>query len=399
MIYIALAVVLCGMVGVTYAITATDADQYITRSQYATDMSYLQLALDEQESSLMGDINRFRSTDVKFVTYDTPTNYDRTSTVASGYHTGGNWFPRRKIRSLGGTKYTYTAPSTTDNTLGRYANINIYRLYNGNYIITPNYGYYNGSVFYQTTVNYAIPCENLPGWYLEVKMISHHNATQCLLSLVKLDPNVSFNDYSFNDILNKELIFRFKKDLFQYAGDDPSSPPSKTKSTATSNYSFYNNNSYIGPFRYLYKTGETTGSTYSLTISKWLDPDTSDYMMSVKGFPACHYSTGINRTMYIDSWAWTVCYVIPVDNVEYVSGNTTGYHFTNGDGLGFPNARAIGTGDTALGDLYWEYEFVDAPNGIKYWHAYRRPRNTTIPGTTGVGEQAAGIHYQIPILY
>ena len=40
-IYTVLATILCGMIGVTYAITATDADQYVTRSQYATDMSRL----------------------------------------------------------------------------------------------------------------------------------------------------------------------------------------------------------------------------------------------------------------------------------------------------------------------------------------------------------------------
>ena len=51
-IYSALALILVGMVGVTYAITATDADQYVTRSQYAVDMAHLQNKLDEQEAGL-----------------------------------------------------------------------------------------------------------------------------------------------------------------------------------------------------------------------------------------------------------------------------------------------------------------------------------------------------------
>ena len=47
-VYVSLATILCGMVGVTYAITATDADQYVTRSQYAVDMAHLQNKLDEE---------------------------------------------------------------------------------------------------------------------------------------------------------------------------------------------------------------------------------------------------------------------------------------------------------------------------------------------------------------
>lgn len=52
-IYTSLALILMGMAGVTYAITATDADQYVTRSQYAVDMAHLQNKLDEQEAGLI----------------------------------------------------------------------------------------------------------------------------------------------------------------------------------------------------------------------------------------------------------------------------------------------------------------------------------------------------------
>ena len=92
--YISLAVIMCGMVGAAYAITAADAYSYVTRSEYATDMSYLQSKLDETESTLMGQINRYRSTDVKFVTWDTPTKYD-TSAADGGYHNGGNYNVRK----------------------------------------------------------------------------------------------------------------------------------------------------------------------------------------------------------------------------------------------------------------------------------------------------------------
>ena len=71
-IYTSLALILVGMAGATYAITATDADQYVTRSEYSVDMSYIQLKLDEKESSLLGIINKYRSTDIKLTTFDTP---------------------------------------------------------------------------------------------------------------------------------------------------------------------------------------------------------------------------------------------------------------------------------------------------------------------------------------
>ena len=76
MIYITLALVLIGMASVSYAVTAADAYSYVTRSEYATKMSELQQMLDEKESSLMGLINKYRTTDIKFVTFDSPDKYN-----------------------------------------------------------------------------------------------------------------------------------------------------------------------------------------------------------------------------------------------------------------------------------------------------------------------------------
>ena len=397
-VYTSLALILVGMAGAAYAITATDADQYVTRSQYAVDMAHLQNKLDEQEAGLMGSINRFRSTDVKFVTYDTPVNYDSSGTY-NGYHNGGNWFPRQKISGSTRTYY-HTAPSETDNTKGQYANISMFRIYNGNYIIVPNYSYHNGTVFTYSTVNYAIPCENLPGYYLEVRIPSSSNASQAILSLVKLDPNVPYGNPPTSEILAMDLIFRFKKEFFQYASKyaEQNYPITTTKQTSTSTYSYFANDPYNAPFRYCYRTDRSTSSSTSITIGKWLDPDTGDFMMSLKGFRPSVQSSS-TYSLYIDSWNWTVCILLPKDNVEYLCGNMTGYIFTTSDGYSFPHPRGIGGRATSLGDQYWEYEFVDAPNGIKYWHAYRKPRNTEIPGTTGIKEMASGMHYCIPIVY
>ena len=41
-VYTSLALILVGMAGAAYAVTASDADKYVTRSQFATDMAYLQ---------------------------------------------------------------------------------------------------------------------------------------------------------------------------------------------------------------------------------------------------------------------------------------------------------------------------------------------------------------------
>ena len=103
-VYISLATVLFGMVGVTYAITATEADQYVTRSQYAVDMAYLQNKLDEAEAGLLGNINKYRATNVKFVTYDTTTvkneQKNEFKIYVTGY-TGGNYFPSYQIGKEG----------------------------------------------------------------------------------------------------------------------------------------------------------------------------------------------------------------------------------------------------------------------------------------------------------
>ncbi len=92
-----LTLILVGMAFSAYAITATDADQYITRSQYSVYISELSTLLDETESNLLGKINKYRTTDVKFVTWDTPNKYYNTQGGDGGYHTGGNYFPKKRI--------------------------------------------------------------------------------------------------------------------------------------------------------------------------------------------------------------------------------------------------------------------------------------------------------------
>ena len=205
-VYTTLALVLIGMAGVSYAITATDANRYLTRSQFATDMNHLQILLDEKESGLMGQINKYRSTDVKFVTYDSPTHYNSAASLrdndpySAGYHTGGNYFP----------------------------------LWDGDYFIGKNLFYQDEASTnpntYEQCVNFAIPAENYPGWYMVLYIRNVDSRTMYRGSLVKLDPNVPMPDSAgLQTMTNSELIFRLKKDLFIYTADNTSKITNTTK--------------------------------------------------------------------------------------------------------------------------------------------------------------------------
>ena len=118
--YIALTVILCSMAGIAYAVTATDADSYVTRSQFSTDMTYLQTIIGEQEAALIGSINKYRSTDVKFVTFDTPTTQVTGTNFESGKFTGGNYYPRTKFSSSSGNMYPFGTSAISARTDGMY---------------------------------------------------------------------------------------------------------------------------------------------------------------------------------------------------------------------------------------------------------------------------------------
>ena len=406
-IYTVLATILCGMIGVTYAITATDADQYVTRSQYATDMSRLYEELDEKESTLLGTINRYRSTDVKCVTYDNPLK-ENTATTGNfgGKYNGGNYYPRQFWASAGSRGVP--VDSIANQKTGNNANVDIYRLWNGNYLITSSLGYSDDSSYTAyPTVNFAVPCENLPGWYLECRSFwASYNYAEYLISLVKLDATVPYaNPFGTfrNQVKNMDLQFRFKKEYFKYIGVT-TTKWTNNKYTWTSNVPRYYGTTYNAPLSYVYHNTETSNN-YSVTCNSWVDPATDDFMLTMKGLFA--NGPGYNTaTMRITSANWLLGRLIVSDNVEYQSGNTKGYFWTSTGGngyscaTGFPPPCYIGYGPGSYGDGYWEYEFVDCKNGIKYWHAYRKPTLTAPAGETGGGGfHPVGTHYQIPILY
>ena len=399
--YISLILVLCGMTGAAYAITSADAYNYVTRSEYATDMQKLQMKLDETESDIMGKINRYRSTDVKFVTWDTPTKYD-TSNRNGGRYNGGNYNARRHYTNASMNYNLGYAGGTDNNTKqqGRYTSYAIYRLWNGNYYFTKDLYYSEHAssqyYFYQTT-NYAVPVENFPGWYLEVKL--HYRAsfmTAVFLSLIKLDPNATSVPTS-TDVLQ----IRFKKDLFHYVGDNVE-PLTTTKTSGYTLFGIYNNSAATSPLSFQYRTDVNISGTASFYTENWIDADTGDYMMTIRGMNRCYAISSGNYTNITyrfgdNKYIATVIKIIPVDNVEYVTGNLYGNYWTYNHDTGrlaIPSACAIGTG--FLNDPYWTYEFVDGINGIKYWHAYRPPSTVQKGNTAPI---PFGIHYSLPIVY
>ena len=398
-----MAIILCGMVGVTYAITATDADQYVTRSQYAVDMAYLQNKLDEAEAGLMGQINRYRSTDVKFVTFDTPNKYYQSTHWSGGIHNGGNFGGRPKVA---GAAYSFPGTGIVNNNSnpekinGRFADYCLFRLYNGNYYITKNIHMNNQAsspVIYFQTLNYAVPVENFPGWYLVVRM--YYQAEHYLsnyISLVKLDPNSTVTPPEISDTLQ----LRFKKDLFVYAGAS-SQRITTTKKSSNVSFSYYYNNTN-GPLVFRHINNQSYTGSHSFNISGWLDEATGDYMMTIKGMARCKSTSNTDiqhYTYYLNpgnTSAAPVSVLMPADNVEYVTGNILGT-FDHGDSAIYrliPIAGQIGTGYG--NDPTWEYEFVDCDNGIKFWHAYHPPE--LVKHGTG-NPMPLGVHYSLPIVY
>ena len=403
-VYTSLALILVGMAGAAYAITATDADQYVTRSQYAVDMAHLQNKLDEAEAGLMGNINRYRSTDVKFVTWDTPNKYySATNHINGGRHNGGNPVLRQRFTGSDSGYFTIglTSGGGAPQKFGNYCDYSIYRLWNGNYYITKNLFHNNMSssptMAYQT-VNYAVPIENFPGWYLEVRpFYTTQTYMNVMLAVIKLDHTSTTARPSLTD----ELLVRFKKDLFIYVGDN-TVPLTTTKITQSSTCNFYRNQNTRSPFTNIHMSNATSSGTLGLTFASWLDPETGDYMMTVKGLSVCYASSNTtyqNDTTLLANNNVTVCKIIPNDNVEYIMGGGMGLgrynnHAANNAVYNLPVPAFIGTGYG--NDPYWQYEIVDGVNGIKYFHAYRPPASVQLGNSA---PQGYGVHYSLPIVY
>lgn len=407
-IYLSLALILCGMAGVAYAITAGEADEYVTRAQYVVDMEYVQNLLDEAEVTLLGKINKYRSTDVKFVTYDTPNKYNTTTGRYGGFYTGGNFFPRHKFSNSSGILYNfgpYTSVSGTQN--GYYKTYSMYRLWNGNYYLTNLMSYRTSldssaaASNYYAGISYAVPVENFPGWYLIMFTYSQAAThTPYICSLVKLDPNVSFDTEA--EIANSVVRVRLKNELFEYASDHPNCsrlPKDKMPGSISGNYSYYRNDAYFTPFTHVYIDNRSATGSKQVIFKGWQESSTGDYILTFDGLIPTGPTNGAN-VQWFDSYSIPICKFIPSDNVEYIMGATAYVELNSILGSSYParipDPRAIGTGSAS--DLYYDYEFVDCENGIKYWHAQKKYGNTKYGSGSGF-PTAWEMHYSLPIVY
>lgn len=401
-IYTCLALVLTGMATVSYAITATDADAYLTRSEFAVDISTLQLKLDEAESGLFGKINKYRSSDVKFVTYDTPNKYRTGNSAYAGLHNGGNWFLRPKTYSSGNIYGYGPGDQYTEYNKGYNKTISIYRLYNGNYYITNGLSY-NASMDAVSTrylggVNFAVPVENLPGWYF-VFMTYYQaaNTVPYYASLIKLDPNVPYpaNTTESSKIQQTELILRLKKDLFVYSSPLIVKLTENVQSySGTANY--YSGNQYMNGLNRSWLSDQSTSTSRTIYFKGWLDSKTGDYMISIRNMrPSCSVEGNFYQFVFDQGANNFISRFMPADNVEYVMGSQWMYHhYGSSFAAMYPNPLHIGDG--LVNDPYYEYEFVDCVNGIKYWHAYKKPSKVKL-GTSQTSID--GAHYSLPIVY
>ena len=393
-VYTSLALILVGMAGAAYAITATDADNYVTRSQYAVDMAHLQNKLDEQEAGLMGNINRFRSTNVRFVTWDTPQQLG----VGNARFSGGNYF--LNIRNASGALRTiYRGVENSSNPSGVYARlryITLHRLWNGNYYISTDKVYKwtnnSGTTLYSgATYNCAVPCENLPGYYLilSYNTISYNSLGQ-FAGLFKLDPNVQ-SLTAAQIAAAYPLKFRFKKDLWQYYSSTNMSDTNYPWNAPAASWYYYSTSGAKSPLNNTYTTDPSynyTG-TANLPWRRYFDPDNGDYMVEVSGMKEAHSQA--TNVYYYD--IGTGIPLIPKDNVEYLMYGTGALNI-NGTGLSStPPNRYVTTRQNAA-DIRWTYEFVDCENGIKYWHAYKSPAPAALPTYF-----IHGWHYSLPIVY
>lgn len=400
--YIALTVILCSMAGIAYAVTATDADSYVTRSQFSTDMTYLQSVIGEQEAGLIGSINKYRSTDVKFVTFDTPTTQVTGTGFESGKFTGGNYYPRTKFSGSSGSMYPFGTSAISARTDGMYQMTYLHRLWNGNYYLSNDILYRTTTdsstgTDYYSTMRCAVPVENLPGWYLVLATWQQTPTTiEWLMSLVKLDATVPLpSDPEMVEIYNKELIIRLKKDLWQYVGDGT---PRVTTTPISNNYNagYYKDVSYISSTQATYRTGLSYSSSNNLAQKCWIDPETSDFMYSVKYLrPSSYYYGDCVYALYGNN-AY-ISRFMPVDNVEYMMG-PLGYYavytHSSTNNAGVPDPR--GPGRKIQGDALWDHEIVDGVNGIKYYHAVKKARKEAV---NSIQPYVVTMHYSLPIVY
>ena len=408
-VYTSLALILVGMAGAAYAITASDADQYITRSQYATDMAYLQNALDEQEAGLMGDINRYRTTDILFTTWDTPDLQSLGTAGYQGYHTGGNIYPKRAYSN---TNWGYASGLASDQNLAvnpYHVPLYIHRLWNGDYYIS-NYIWFRNvvdtstsGVYYTGFMKCAVPVENYPGWYLVLNTMQSASWTYWWGSLAKLDPSVPYpNSSTLATMKASNLRIRFKKDLWVQAWSGHPMPTSSTPVNSSSTHSYFNQTAYQA-FMSSFDSSMSASGTETLYYSSWIDDETGDYMMTIRNINPCapgsqarHYQFNINNAAFVLGG------LIPRDNVEYLMGPLHYYSQKEGgktSGLNqepmFPAIDYIGQSQYAA-DAF-DVEIVDGVNGIKYWHVYKRPRTTKHTGN--YINTVFGWHYSIPIVY
>lgn len=410
-IYISLTLLLVGMASVSYAITATNSDNYVTRSRYAIDMAHLMSRLEEKETNLIDTINKYRATDIKFTTFDTP-DIQMTSggavVATRGYYTGGNLFPRSPVNDT--WYYGYGLGSSMQDRIEGYrAYISMFRLWNGNYYIT-------NDISLKTTVSssdagmlnhpihrYAVPVENYPGWYLVIGIYGIASArNQSFFSLVKLDPQVPMPTTAIlNQMMNGEIQVRFKKDLFTYLIAAKKLTTSPVVTDVNMSYYAHNNIGYL--FSSLPNWFSYDGSK-TIRVKSWLDENTGDYMMTLSGIrpSARAMDASIGAHVYTTSSNdVTLSYVIPKDNVEYLMGPMyymdqaqSGVAYSGTTAVSWPDPRDIGSG--LHDDPYFDIEIVDGVNGIKYWHTYKKPTDQKL------GENYTdilGFNYSLPIVY
>jgi hypothetical protein len=353
----------------------------------------------------MGNINRYRSTDIKFTTFDTPNKYKQ-STNYGGYHNGGNFFPRKVIGSSGDHyMYGHYAKQYNRITSNRTNDLVIYRLWNGNYFISPSFAG-KESRSDDSTTEYvghamcAVPVEDLPGWYFVMGYYRNRtDAASMTASLVKLDPNTPYpTNVEIQQIKSDTHTIRFKKDLWQYNSDKTESTYAFTTTPITSSTgTAYNSNTvYLGPLVPLHLTNWTMSVSDTITWKGWLDPNTGDYMMTFQNMRPVHAYYD-DPVYYHQGVAWLPCRFIPRDNVEYMMG-PSGYLMYGGSiktsySRSVPHARTIGQ-PTDVYQIGWTYEFVDADNGIKYWHAKYTPTKTDT-----INSYNMAVNYSLPIVY
>ena len=150
-----------------------------------------------------------------------------------------------------------------------------------------------------------------------------------------------------------------------------------------------------------YRSDLSTNSNTTMNYSTWLDETTGDYMCSIQYVrPVSAY---YGEDVYVfNSANIGLCRLVPQDNVEYLMGSI----IYDGSGSGrtstsfasiYPDPRYIGTG--LYNDPYYEYEFVDCENGIKYWHVRKKPTKYLISGAAATVPTTLALNYSIPIVY